>query len=308
MTTFQQTQQRWARLERELIHRTPTLSREAVEVVLGRRGLDKRLRSGELKRLLPGIYCLTEQANDHATRCHGLSNWGGGKIIIGGRSALHLTNPAISAPAKVHAMVGAHEHVRAPSWVQLRHLGLPTWRGNSQGIDHLTVEDATVDAWHRETSASRERLCYEVLWRRIATAAQIQRAARRFSRVSARRDLTRILEDFINGAASPTEAIARRRVFEGRAFASLEWQVELSVAGRIRRADAFHRDTRVVIEFDGAEFHAGVEAWNRDRQRDAEFAAAGYLTLRFSYTDLITRSEWCREQVIAAIAHRLSRT
>ncbi len=285
-----------------------TVTRTTTVAALGRRGVNHHLAQGQLVRLLPNIYCLAELAHNHRTRCHGLSLWGGGKVLIGGRSALYLEDSAFQPPVNVHAVIGLHDHVRAPDWAHVRHVGLPRKRRVSGGIQRLAADDAAIDAWQRTSPSRRERLCYEVLWRNLATAPQLLSAANGHARLKGRNKLEPLLNDFIDGAASPTEVIARREVFTGHAFANFEWQAEIAIAGRLRRADALHRDSLLVIECDGAEFHAGVEAWARDRERDAELAAAGYLTVRFSYRDLVSRPQWCREQVLSALNHRLLRT
>lgn len=54
---------------------------------------------------------------------------------------------------------------------------------------------------------------------------------------------------------------------------------------------------RLVVEVDGAEFHAGREAFVGDRERDALLVAAGYLVLHFTYDQVVHR--W--EEVLAVI-------
>jgi very-short-patch-repair endonuclease len=63
-----------------------------------------------------------------------------------------------------------------------------------------------------------------------------------------------------------------------------------------RRAD-FIVGERLLIELDGAEHHAGTEAFAADRNRDALMAAYGYYVLRFTYDQVINR--W--EEVLAVL-------
>jgi very-short-patch-repair endonuclease len=59
----------------------------------------------------------------------------------------------------------------------------------------------------------------------------------------------------------------------------------------------------LVIETDGAEFHAGIAAFERDRHRDATLAAHGYIVARFSYRQVIDAWPECRARIRAHLAH-----
>jgi very-short-patch-repair endonuclease len=55
---------------------------------------------------------------------------------------------------------------------------------------------------------------------------------------------------------------------------------------------------------DGYRFHSGRVQRERDMQRDAALAAAGWLTLRFSHARLHSDVEGCRRDTLAALAAR----
>jgi very-short-patch-repair endonuclease len=94
-------------------------------------------------------------------------------------------------------------------------------------------------------------------------------------------------------------------VFVGPRFAEFEWQGEVMVTGRRRRADILHRRAGVAVELDGHRYHDADGAHVRDRQRDAEFAAAGLTTMRFTFEELRDRRNWCRDVVLRAVEARL---
>jgi very-short-patch-repair endonuclease len=50
--------------------------------------------------------------------------------------------------------------------------------------------------------------------------------------------------------------------------------------------DFFWRRERFVAEFDGFAFHSGRKKFERDRQRDAELAAAGVRVVRVTWQQL----------------------
>jgi very-short-patch-repair endonuclease len=61
--------------------------------------------------------------------------------------------------------------------------------------------------------------------------------------------------------------------------------------------------TRVIIECDGWTFHGRHRAdFERDRRRDAELVAAGWIVLRFTYRAITTRPKETAERIAAAVA------
>jgi very-short-patch-repair endonuclease len=53
--------------------------------------------------------------------------------------------------------------------------------------------------------------------------------------------------------------------------------------------DALWRSQRLVAELDGRAFHALEDAFERDRERDAELTAAGYRVVRITWRRLARR-------------------
>lgn len=71
-----------------------------------------------------------------------------------------------------------------------------------------------------------------------------------------------------------------------------------------RRVDGLIATWSLVIEADGRAWHTRVEDFERDRRRDAEAAAAGLQTLRFTWHQVSTERDWVRHTVLAVGAHR----
>lgn len=63
-------------------------------------------------------------------------------------------------------------------------------------------------------------------------------------------------------------------------------------------------DLRIVLEVDGFEFHGGIEAFHRDRERDSALALAGYQVLRFTWRQLHNERIRTAGALAAAIARR----
>jgi len=282
------------------------VSRATALSTLGRRGFDRLRAETRLIRVLPGLYAPADVAGDHRVRCRSVWLWSRGRALIAGASALHLHDPRVAAPARVHAIAPVgHQPLRAP-WADLRLTATPERNSRVDGIGALAPADAVVDAWSRAAPDERKGLLYEALWHEFASAQAVVSATLRRRRVPQRQVIDRILRNFLDGATSPTEVLAKREVLTGAAFADLEWQVRLTIRGRTRYADALHREARVVVELDGDRYHSTRAQREADRERDADFAAEGWQTVRLGYSDLRDRPRWCRETVAAVIGGRLA--
>ncbi|MDX5318757.1 MAG: endonuclease domain-containing protein, partial [Actinomycetes bacterium] len=209
-------------------------------------------------------------------------------------------------PARVEIVVphGARGP-RAPG-LAVRRRERPPGTVARAGAQVLPREDAVVDAWARAPRHQRKTLLYDALWHRIVTARQVVRAASRVSRVPDRRRLDAILGDFLDGATSPTEVMAKREVFRHRRYSEFERQVPMRVAGRDRTLDMLHRRARLVVELDGDKYHGDRDAQVRDDERGVELMSEGFASVRFRYRDLRDRPDWCRTMVDRALVHRLA--
>ncbi|MEP6843832.1 MAG: DUF559 domain-containing protein, partial [Pseudolysinimonas sp.] len=74
-------------------------------------------------------------------------------------------------------------------------------------------------------------------------------------------------------------------------------QVAIRGVGRVD----FLFGTRLVVEVDGEEFHAGSTEFEADRRRDAGLSARGYRVLRFSYQQVMDRWPEVHAAVVAAL-------
>ena len=72
-----------------------------------------------------------------------------------------------------------------------------------------------------------------------------------------------------------------------------------------QRVDGLIPEWSIVVEGDGRAWHTRVEDFERDRRRDAEAAAHGLLTLRFTWNQVSSNPGWVRRMVITAGERRL---
>jgi len=106
----------------------------------------------------------------------------------------------------------------------------------------------------------------------------------------------------------PTESVLERRMREvltGPWIPEIHWQAPFpGRRGGARRVDGLIPSWSVVLEGDGRAWHTRLEDFERDRRRDAEAAAAGLVTLRFTWHQLTEEPEWVRSVVRSTGEHR----
>lgn len=225
--------------------------------------------------------------------------------LVSGDAALHLYSSQLPAPPVVDVVAPYGSSKQGPTWMRIRTCAPLRVHGSPKGMACVVAERAVVDSWRSASGLVRELKLHEALWARVAPAKAVLREARRLPRVAGRRRLELLLTRFISGATSPLEAMARSTAFADPRCSDFEWQAPVTVAGRRRVADVLHRRARVVIELDGSAYHSSSAAFQRDRERDVEFAAAGFVTLRFTFRDIKDRPGWCRDRALEVVARRL---
>lgn len=121
------------------------------------------------------------------------------------------------------------------------------------------------------------------------------------------RPLRAVLERFGAGDL-PTESElehALRLVLHDPRIPPIRWQAPFP--GRVpgsQRVDGLIECWSLVVEADGRAWHTRVDDFERDRRRDAEAAAAGLQTLRFTWHQTTREPTWVRTTVLAVGAHR----
>lgn len=113
--------------------------------------------------------------------------------------------------------------------------------------------------------------------------------------------LRAVLERFGAGDV-PTETQLEAelvKVLRDPRFPPIRWQAPFPgrCAGA-QRVDGLIPDWALVIEGDGRAWHTRIEDFERDRRRDAEAAAAGLQTLRFTWYQLRHEAAWVRGIVL----------
>lgn len=90
-------------------------------------------------------------------------------------------------------------------------------------------------------------------------------------------------------------ALARRLGYE-----AVRSEVEGLIPGRRYRADIYLPESRVVVEFDGFQYHRSKQAFQKDRERQNLFVQHGYRVLRFFNRQVHTDLDRVVEMIVSA--------
>lgn len=74
--------------------------------------------------------------------------------------------------------------------------------------------------------------------------------------------------------------------------------------GWVGRVDLADRTLRIVVEADSMEYHGERQAMDRDVERYTRLVCDGWLVLRFTWYQVMTRPEWVAEMLAKAVAQR----
>lgn len=269
-----------------------------------RHAWDRALADRTAVRLRPGIMAGVAHRDRPLVRAEALTLWKPWSWVSG-ELALSVFSDRMPQPHYDDIVVPHGQHLLPAPHLRVRQVGPLSESSWRHGVRCTTPAFATLDAWHRSTRSRRLDVLYGALWQRVSSPADLFPVLDSLPRIADRTKLIDCLHWFARGATSPLEVLAHSTVFVGRQFEAFELQAELQVGGRRAVADMLHRAARVVVEFDGSAYHDLPQVRARDRRRDADLASAGFLTLRFGWSDLRERPEWCRERVSAVVRQRL---
>jgi len=106
-------------------------------------------------------------------------------------------------------------------------------------------------------------------------------------------------------AESPMESVVRLLLFDGGLpIPEVNTNVYDAIGRFLARADLLFRAARVIVEYDGDQHRVSRQQFARDVARGSELAAAGYLVLRFTASDVYKRPHYVLATVQAALASR----
>lgn len=271
--------------------------------------LDNRLRTGRLERLHRGVYRVGPLSVPHEREwaavlaCGGGGAWavpgeagdsgtgpdrGGAEVALSHGSAaalLGLLPPVpkgravdVTGPRSLRGRPGirVHRAVELSAAEVVRVDGLPVTKAARTLVD-LAADTATTRLERAVARAVRERLL---------TLSDLRASLSLHRWRPGRRTLERLLDAV--GEPELTRSEAEVRLLALLRTARLPRPRVNAVVEGVE-VDFLWRGPRLVVEVDGFAFHAGRAAFERDRDRDARLAAAGYQVVRVTWRQLDQR-------------------
>ena len=282
-----------------------------VNDALSRRQRAAALRTGVLVRVHPDVYACGPGADDLTVRWRAALAYTGNRGALGYVSGLaaHGVTPAL-IDDPVHVVTSRAVGLRGDARVVV-HRRAPFDSDDADvvrrdGLAMLSIERCLIDKWQlRSPERRRAELITAVRGRR--TSVERVRAELAGVAIPDRAELEQLLELLAAGCASELEIWGRLHVFTGVTGAGMPpfaRQSRVTLGGSVRYIDLAHFASKTAVELDGWQFQGGREQRDRDLRRDAQLAAAGWLTVRFTAARLRGDPDGVRRQVCAIIAVR----
>lgn len=246
------------------------------------RDIARAAGSGGLLRVTRGVFALPQLDPSELAALRA-----GGRLTGAAGARRH----GVWAPPHQVIDVSVEPHARSPrlqpgvhlriDWSARREPGTRSLVGAAGCLIRLShVEDARATFASFESALHAGCLTYSERERVIAAAPRRMRR-------------------FLARAVSASESGGESLLSFGLIRAGIPFTQQVDVPG-VGRVDVIIGG-RLVVEIDGAEFHTGREAFERDRRRDALLVALGYRVLRFSYLQVLHRWGEVERAIRAAV-------
>lgn len=259
------------------------------------------LKQRQLIRVLPGWYA---RSTDDASLIRAATGYAGADGALSHTTALWRWGVLTTLRRPLHISVPAARQPRGSRFVTAhrRYGDLPTVVRECSpvvGLDRALLESTPLlspelGRWAL-IKTTRERL---------TTPARLHTELRKMPQLTGKRRLAELIDLLAAGCQSELELFGYTKVFRHPSMPALKSQYPVRLRNRTVYLDLAHEELLVAIELDGAEFHDGREYIERDRRRDVELAANGWVVLRFSARRLREDPAGVRREVLDVLAAR----
>lgn len=268
----------------------------------------RRVRSDLWQKPAPSVYVLRASAPTWR-RCFKVAELSVPGSALSGRSALQVHDLPGSSRSLPHLIVPAGGPAR--STIAVLHRGDLAVTMRAEGFRVATAEQAIFDIAVGATLAELERIIDRALLDRRASVARFEErlAAYEGAHLSGIAKLRRLVAERGEGFVVPESELERylTRALKLAGVPDLVFQANPPWRpGDRRRFDALSRAWRIIFEADGRRWHSRMQDMERDRRRDQEAAAHGYLVMRFTWAQLTAGRHETVALIRAAGAYRLA--
>lgn len=259
---------------------------------IGRSGIERRLRNGELVRLFQGIFADADPS--YQEQCVAVTVWRE-DAVLSHLSAAWVWGLTEKTPIGVHATVPQSARPSSPDWLTLhrrsvavthRH-DLPVVSAAQCFVDVATTLDGSaLEKFFDRNIGGR------VSWRALHDHCESAKGMTGMARV--REQLQRCCP----GTWSEPERMVARAV---RAR-GLRMEINAPIGPYIGDLVCFR--ARVDVEIDGREFHSAPAPFDNDRVRQNWMLLDDWLVLRFSAATVYRDVDRVADQIVAVVRRR----
>lgn len=278
----------------------------------------RRIKSGRLVRVLPGVYLVAAIGVDPTTFRRAALLTAGEEASLIHRSAGGVLGIIDHPVGVVHVgRPGKGRKGRLQSSIRLAD-GKFGYVDVARASD-LADESEVVDGERRTRLprtlvdlAEHAPILFESAWRESqyrnlfdvdAVRAQLEGTTRKGHGL-VRRKLADMLETQTTyDVASPAEFEAIRMVLRAGAPPPLV-NYPMVVCGRRRRLDLYWHYARLAVEIDGWDGHKTPESFEDDRVRDSDLLSIGIVTNRFTARRVSRHPNWCAGRILQQLVER----
>ncbi len=271
---------------------------------LGESQLRSLIRSDALVIVLPGVYSVAEHARSFVVKAQAAVLWAGHGASLSGPAALFAWGGLDEPPDAIEIRVPRNFHPHPPAWVRVRRPLRQVDAARLGELDVVNPATAVVTAFGSLRSSERADAVFGSIKSGLVTAEELHAEVLASPRVARRAELLAYIRAAARGLESLLEEISARDVLTGVGFETLVIQHTVTYNGVRARFDFYDPFTRTAFEVDGSKWHGSEHARLRDIRRDAHFASAGILTVRFSWADITQRPEHCRAIALETMRRR----
>jgi very-short-patch-repair endonuclease len=263
--------------------------------------LDRLRARGELVTLLPGILTTPELESSWPVRLAAGLAWLGPDAIVTRRSAARLTFWPDCDTELVELSLPQSPLRPRKGWSVSKGRIPPEWLWQRDGT-RLTCAAYTAVELAAEPDAGD--IIDRALRSKQATLDQMWKALQAMPGRRGNSVRADLLRDSRDKPWSELERLAHRLLRQNRikGWRTNVW-VRTGSGGCF--ADVFFPGSRLIVEFDGWEFHSDRAAFEDDRRRRNELVLAGYRVLNFTWLQLIDDPKWvlsCIRRALRAAA------
>ena len=260
------------------------------------RRLDRLRRTGELTTILPGVLVRSVDVDQWPVRLRAGLLWAGSDAVVTRHAAARLSFwPA--CPGDEISFAAPSIPRTQPGWPVMQARIPPEMQCRVHGV-RITSPAYTAVELAAELGGD---VIDEALRSRMASLSEMWTALSAMPNRPGNQERGRLLHDSRDRPWSELERSGHRLMRRHRIKG---WQTNawvVTAAGGYQ-VDVLFRDQRVIVEFDGYEFHHDRVAFERDRKRRNELELAGYLVLNFTWAQVHEHPDWVINCIVRALA------